>query len=135
MKKIDAILESYGKEKFEQKFEIEIDGELYNGWYIYGLDTKEELQKACEAARKANELNKYKACKALLAVLSKKWDIKNEKGEIICKIQPDIRIKYLKDLKGNTSALAEEYIRKTPVQIKTKYRAQIEEELNWKSFQ
>ena len=43
MKKIDAILESYGKEKFEQKFEIEIDGELYNGWYIYGLDTKEEL--------------------------------------------------------------------------------------------
>ena len=43
MKKIDAILESYGKEKFEQKFEIEIDGELYNGWYIYGLDTKEQL--------------------------------------------------------------------------------------------
>ena len=45
MKKIDAILESYGKEKFEQKFEIEIDGELYNGWYIYGLDTKEQLLK------------------------------------------------------------------------------------------
>ena len=43
MKKIDVILESYGKEKFEQKFKIEIDGELYNGWYIYGLDTKEEL--------------------------------------------------------------------------------------------
>ena len=43
MKKIDAILESYGKEKFEQKFEIEIDGELFTGWYIYGLDTKEEL--------------------------------------------------------------------------------------------
>ena len=45
MKKIDAILESYGKEKFEQKFEIEIDCELYNGWYIYGLDTKEQLLK------------------------------------------------------------------------------------------
>jgi len=43
MKKIDAILESYGKEKFEQKFEVEIDGELFTGWYIYGLDTKEEL--------------------------------------------------------------------------------------------
>ena len=45
MKKIDVILESYGKEKFEQKFKIEIDGELYNGWYIYGLDTKEQLLK------------------------------------------------------------------------------------------
>ena len=43
MKKIDAILESYGKEKFEQKFEIEINGELFTGWYIYGLDTKEQL--------------------------------------------------------------------------------------------
>ena len=43
MKKIDAILESYGKEKFEQKFEVEIDGELFTGWYIYGLDTKEQL--------------------------------------------------------------------------------------------
>lgn len=43
MKRIDAILESYGKEKFEQKFEVEIDGELFTGWYIYGLDTKEEL--------------------------------------------------------------------------------------------
>ena len=43
MKKIDAILESYGKEKFEQKFEIGIDGELFTGWYIYGLDTKEQL--------------------------------------------------------------------------------------------
>ena len=45
MKKIDAILESYGKEKFEQKFEIEINGELFTGWYIYGLDTKEQLLK------------------------------------------------------------------------------------------
>lgn len=43
MKKIDAILECYGKEKFEEKFEIGIDGELFTGWYIYGLDTKEQL--------------------------------------------------------------------------------------------
>ena len=43
MKKIDAILESYGKGKFEEKFEIGIDGELFTGWYIYGLDTKEQL--------------------------------------------------------------------------------------------
>lgn len=43
MKKIDVILDCYGKEKFEQKFEIEINGELFTGWYIYGLDTKEQL--------------------------------------------------------------------------------------------
>lgn len=42
-KKIEVILKCYGKEKFEQKFEVEIDGELFTGWYIYGLDTKEEL--------------------------------------------------------------------------------------------
>ncbi|TLT03336.1 hypothetical protein [Aliarcobacter cibarius] len=43
MKIIDAILECYGKGKFEEKFEVEIDGELFTGWYIYGLDTKEQL--------------------------------------------------------------------------------------------
>ena len=43
MKKIDAILKCYGKEKFEQKFEVKIDGELFTGWYIYGLDKKEQL--------------------------------------------------------------------------------------------
>jgi len=42
------------------------------------------------------------------------------------------RIQYLKELKDNTSALAEEYIRKTPIQINTDYRKRIEEELNWK---
>ncbi len=31
MKKIDGILKCYGKEKFEQKFEVEIDGELFTG--------------------------------------------------------------------------------------------------------
>ena len=64
--------------------------------------------------------------------LGENWVIKNESEEIIDTIEPAERIKYLKSLKGNASALAEEYIRKTPVQIKTKYRAKIEEELNWK---
>lgn len=64
--------------------------------------------------------------------LGENWVIKKESGEIIDTIEPAKRIKYLKGLKGNASALAEEYIRKTPVQIKTKYRAKIEEELNWK---
>lgn len=48
---------------------------------IKGLGTEEELQKACEAARKANESNKYKACKTLLTALSKKCDIKNKKWD------------------------------------------------------
>lgn len=41
------------------------------------------------------------------------------------------RIEYLKSLKGATSTLAEEYIRKTPEQIRTEYRLKIEEQLNW----
>ena len=67
--------------------------------------------------------------------LGENWDIKNDTGEIVETIEPDERIEYLKSLKGNASALAEEYIRKTPVQIKTKYRALIEEKLNWKPIQ
>jgi hypothetical protein len=67
--------------------------------------------------------------------LGENWAIKNESGKTVEVIEPAERIKYLKGLKGNASALAEEYIRKTPVQIKTKYRAKIEEELNWKSIQ
>lgn len=47
------------------------------------------------------------------------------------KIAPNKRIEYLQKLKGNKSALAEEYIRKTPTQIKTKYRKLIEKELKW----
>ena len=64
--------------------------------------------------------------------LGENWAIKNESGETVKTIKPAERIEYLKSLKGNTSVLAEEYIRKTPVQIKTKYRAKIEAELNWK---
>ena len=64
--------------------------------------------------------------------LGENWNLKNENGEIVETIKPDERIEYLKSLKGNAIALAEEYTRKTPVQIKTKYRIMIEEELNWK---
>lgn len=41
------------------------------------------------------------------------------------------RIEYLKSLKGETKSLAEEYIRKTPEQIKTDFRQKIEQELGW----
>jgi hypothetical protein len=41
------------------------------------------------------------------------------------------RIEYLKELKGNTSVIAEEYIRKTPLQIQTYFRKEIEVTLNW----
>lgn len=58
--------------------------------------------------------------------LSEKWSVKSG-SDII----PDNRIEYLKSLRGNTSVIAEEYIRKTPIQIKTKYRVLIEGELNW----
>lgn len=44
---------------------------------------------------------------------------------------PDGRIKYLQNLKGTQSALAEEYIRNTPKQIATTYRKQIIETLGW----
>lgn len=64
--------------------------------------------------------------------LGENWNIKNEKGDVIRQIQPENRIDYLNELKENTSALAEEYIRKIPIQIKTKYRTLIEQQLNWK---
>ncbi|WP_134355312.1 hypothetical protein [Flavobacterium psychrophilum] len=67
--------------------------------------------------------------------LGENWNIKNEKGEIIRVIQPDKRIEYLNEIAGNTSVLAEEYIRKTPKQIKTKYRSLIENRLNWKPIE
>lgn len=63
--------------------------------------------------------------------LGENWSIKNEKGDIIRQIQPENRIDYLKELKGNTSALAEEYIRRAPTQIDTNFRKQIEAALNW----
>ena len=63
--------------------------------------------------------------------LGENWNIKNEKGDIIRQIEPERRIEYLKELKGNTSAIAEEYIRRTPIEINTDYRKEIEATLNW----
>ena len=40
-------------------------------------------------------------------------------------------IEYLKALKGETAAKAEEYVRRTPHQVQTTYRDKIEKELNW----
>ncbi len=41
------------------------------------------------------------------------------------------RIDHLKALDGPSKAIAEEYIRKAPIQINTNYRQEIEKELNW----
>lgn len=62
--------------------------------------------------------------------LSEKWEITNDKNEIR-EIDCSKRLDYLKELKGATSALAEQYIRKTPKQVITEYREKIEEELKW----
>lgn len=62
--------------------------------------------------------------------LNEKWEIKNEDGIVSC-INPEKRIDYLIELKGHQRALAEEYIRKTPSQIKTDFRKIVEQELNW----
>ena len=45
------------------------------------------------------------------------------------------RSEYLKELKGNTSAIAEEYIRRTPIEINTDFRKKIEATLNWTPIQ
>ena len=63
--------------------------------------------------------------------LGENWNIKNDKGDIIRQIEPERRIEYLKELKGNTSAIAEEYIRRTPIKINTDFRKKIEATLNW----
>lgn len=63
--------------------------------------------------------------------LGENWNIKNDKGDIVRQIEPERRIEYLKELKGHTSSIAEEYIRRTPHQIVTAFRKKIESELNW----
>lgn len=40
-------------------------------------------------------------------------------------------LSYLKGLDTNARYIAEEYVRKTPVQIDTKYRRAIEKEFGW----
>jgi hypothetical protein len=57
--------------------------------------------------------------------LGEKWEVEN------LLIPSNERCDYLRNLKGNKKFLAEEYIRKTPTQIKTKYRTIFEKELNW----
>lgn len=51
------------------------------------------------------------------------------------KLESKDPLEYLKSLTGNKSTSAEEYIRRTPTQIKTALRTKIEEELNWKSIE
>jgi|GEM_PF-5678618 len=62
--------------------------------------------------------------------LPEKWKYKNENEETIT-VKPDERIEYLKNLPEEKKKLAEEYIRKTPLQTLTKYRSLIEIELGW----
>lgn len=76
-------------------------------------------------------INKKEFDAVIWTNLEENWNLKNENGEIIGEILPENRIEHLKFLKGNKSALAEEYVRKTPIQIKTKYRTLIEEQFNW----
>ncbi|MCO6174317.1 hypothetical protein NHF50_04595 [Flavobacterium sp. NRK F10] len=63
--------------------------------------------------------------------LGENWNIKNDKGDIIRQIESERRIEYLKELKGNKSVIAEEYIRRTPIEISTFFRKEIEATLNW----
>lgn len=62
--------------------------------------------------------------------LGEKWEISNHKGEVE-EIDSNNRLNYLKNLKGTTSVLAEQYIRKAPRQVMTEYRKKIEKELKW----
>lgn len=64
--------------------------------------------------------------------LGENWEVKNDNGEVIDTIVSNERVDYLKKLKNHKRALAEEYIRRTPTQIKTHYRSLIEKELDWK---
>ena len=57
--------------------------------------------------------------------LSENWKVK---------IRLQNRIEYLLSLDAATSEIAEEYICKTPKQIKTQLRKEIEEKLNWNSL-
>jgi hypothetical protein len=51
------------------------------------------------------------------------------------KLESKDPLEYLKSLTGLKCALAEEYIRRTPIQIKTDLRREIEKELKWKPIE
>lgn len=62
--------------------------------------------------------------------LPHKWNYENENGETI-NINPNEKIEYLKKLSEEKKKIAEVYIRRTPLQIQTNFRKEIEAELNW----
>lgn len=62
--------------------------------------------------------------------LPEKWSYINENEETK-NINPNERIEYLKNLPSEKKDIAEEYIRRTPLQIQTDFRKEIEAELNW----
>ena len=60
------------------------------------------------------------------------WTNLGEKGfEDDTSTDSNKKLEYLKELRGNKKVLAEEYIRKTPIQIKTRCRDIFEKELKW----
>lgn len=62
--------------------------------------------------------------------LPENWEIKENKI-VIKTIDPNSRIDYLKNLKGDKSIKAKEYFQNTPKQIDTRYRKVIGEVLGW----
>ncbi|SEP97383.1 hypothetical protein [Flavobacterium urocaniciphilum] len=77
-----------------------------------------------------NWSNEKKIKNIIWTDLPEKWSYKNENDETI-NVNPKERIEYLKNLTGEKKELAEEYIIKSPIEIQTLYRKQIEEELLW----
>lgn len=90
-----------------------------------GFYNKIENKFSDESFQFQNQIKDWIETKEFDAVI---WTNLEEKWEE----KTDDRIGYLKSLKGETQSLAEEYIRKTPVQINTAFREKIEKELNWK---
>ena len=99
----------------------------------YYLRSNKEFSKDFEFKKNiSNWIEKTDFDAVIWTNLGENWNIKSEKGEILKSIIPENRIEYLSELNGHNLAIAEEYIRKTPLQIETEYRKLIEEKLNWK---
>lgn len=77
-----------------------------------------------------NWSNEKKIKNIIWTDLPKKWSYQNEMDETV-NVNPNKRIEYLKSLTGEKKEKAEEYIRNAPKQVKTNYRNQIEQELDW----